>query len=191
MSLLRNLSVLSVLSLTACGFEPLYKQTPAPEAGQTAEAPDQPEYTENVARQLAQVDIITIDYFGRPGQVLQSRLEDILNPTHAPTQPIYELKVNLTKNREALLVERDAEITRYRLITFADIELRDAQTAEVIMQDTIRLTSSFDAVQSDFATYTAEQEALTNLMRQMATRIRFQLTDYFIGRTSQQAEAGS
>ena len=172
MLLLHNLRVyfitglVLVLLVQGCGFSPVYKQ------GQSV----------NVDLSSVKVQEIS---FGRAGQVLQTKLENLLNPKRAATDTKYRLSIQMKKRRDALGIERTREITRYNLTVTASYALKDTQTGEVVHKGQSQITSGYDAVASDFATYTVEEDTLLRVMEEIAKDIRFQLAGKFLDNNTQ------
>ena len=156
LSQLKKITLLFVLAITiqSCGFSAIYG-----------------EYSE-LKQKLAAVSVKKID-FGKTGQEFQTELEDLLNPTKADVAKTkYSLVIKLNKRRDALIIEQDREITRYNLILAAEYKLIDSTTGNEISSGTEKVTGSYDAVESDFATFTVEEDTLKRVTKELAKVIR-------------------
>ena len=152
------------LGLTACGFRPLYGER----AGGSA------------AAELAAVQIGVIG--DRLGQILRNDLIERLSPLGEPTSPRYRLRATFSESKAALAIQQDTTITRYDQRVDVSFLLLDLSTGVVIFRGQSRAIGSYDAVRSDFATLTAEQDAARRTVREVAEDVRAQLAAFFAGR---------
>lgn len=152
------------LVLAACGFRPLYGER----AGGSA------------AVDLASVQISAID--DRLGQILRNDLIERLSPLGEPTSPRYGLRASLSESSAALAIQQDTTITRYDQRISVSFLLVELTTGVVIFRGQSRAIGGYDAVRSDFATLTAQQDAARRTVREVAEDIRAQLAAFFAGR---------
>lgn len=165
MSLLRNILMITVLlALASCGFRPVYKN-----------------YGEDAtwSAELAAIEVTPLT-FDRHEQVLSSELQDLLNPTSADVPAKYTLDLAVTRRRDASAIQRNRQITRYNLVVRAKYELKDKATNKVVKRGSSLMNASYDATASDFANYTAEEDSVRKIMKEIAKDIRFQLTTQFL-----------
>lgn len=152
------------LALGGCGFRPLY--------GNRGSAPG--------AVELAAV---AVDPIGdRLGQILRNDLVERLSPLGEPVYPRYRLRARLRQSRSSLAIQSDSSITRFNLRISVNFLLIDIASGETVFQSEARAIGSFDAVQSDFATLTAEQDAARRTVREAAEDVRAQLAAFFARR---------
>ncbi len=174
MLLYRIIAVLLIFALVqGCGFSPMYSK----KGNNNLKSLNQKE-RESVKDSLRKVTISKLD-FGRPGQILVSDLEDLLNATNSNGEKKYSLNITITKSKAALATEKNREITRYNLVVDAEYRLVDLTTGAEINHGRSRITESYDAVESDFATYAAEEDSLKRIMKEMAHDIYFKISTYF------------
>ncbi|MDJ0950053.1 MAG: LPS assembly lipoprotein LptE [Alphaproteobacteria bacterium] len=140
------------LMLTACGYRPLY----APQ--DPAAAPD-----------MSTVKVRLIE--DRSGQALRNLLLDRMNPNGEPANPEYELEVELTEDRRNLGLRKDETATRADLTVQANYELRKVGQADIVLVGRSRSVSSFNIVQSQFATLAAETDARKRALRELSDQI--------------------
>lgn len=147
--------------LGGCGFQPLYGQR---DRG-------------SVAAELAAVKIKLIE--NRVGQQLRNFLLDRLNPRGQPATAIYDLIIELEESRENLGIRKDETATRANLTLRAEYVLESAATGEILVEGFSRSVTSYDLVDSDFATLSAEADARKRAVRQISEDIKIRLGIYF------------
>ena len=158
--------VAALTLLEACGFRPLYgsRETGA------------------AAAELAVVKINPIP--DRAGQQLHNLLLDRINPRGRPGTPRYILKIRLTQGIERLAVRKTAFSTRANMRLTAIFELDAAGSGESLVSGNSQAISSFNILNSEFATLTAEKDALFRATGQLAEDIRTRLAVFFTQRKS-------
>ena len=142
--------------LSACGFQPLYGNNTAPQMSAI--------FVEDIAE--------------RNGFELRTRLIDILNTDGLQTGKRYRLKVTLSESSQGIALQNDATITRYNNRMEARFVLSDAGGKEVYRGNQTEL-SSYNVVQSPYATLAAEQDSGKRAVQDMAERIRLELAVWF------------
>lgn len=147
--------------LGGCGFQPLYGQR---DHG-------------SVAAELAAIKINLIE--DRIGQQLHNFLLDRLNPRGEPATAIYDLIIALKESKEDLAIRKDATATRANLTLRAEYELQRAATGEILVEGSIRSVTSYNIVDSDFATLSAESDARERAVREISEGIKIRLGIYF------------
>ena len=146
------LASLALLTLTACGLQPMY-------AGGGNGA---------VARGLAAVDVPAIP--GRAGWLVRNELVDRLGAAgDAPAR--YRLDVRLDDQLEGLGILGDDTVSRERRTLRARYQLVDVASGEILLDATAGSDAGIDVVSSEYAVIAAEQTALENLSREVADRI--------------------
>ena len=138
--------------LSACGFQPLYGNNTAPQLSSI--------FVEDIAE--------------RNGFELRTRLIDILDSDGMQTNKRYRLKVTLSESSQGIALQNDAAITRYNNRMEARFVLSDAGGKE-IYRGTQSELSSYNVVQSPYATLAAEQDSGKRAVQDMAERIRLEL----------------
>ena len=146
-----------VLSLSACGLQPMY-------AGGSSGA---------VAQGLAAVEVPPIE--GRAGWLVRNALTDRFDAA-GEGSPRYRLDVRLDDQLEGLAVLSDDTIGRHRRILRARYQLVDMTDGTILLDATAGADAGIDVVSSEYATIAAEQTALENLAREVAERIVVQVS---------------
>ncbi len=147
--------------LGACGFQPLYGS----DGG-----------TRNLPADLARIQIAPIP--DRIGQQVRNTLLDQINPEGEPGAPDYRLEVKLDLHRQGVGYRRDESITRVNLRLNATYLLRDSAD-KVVFSGSGNSIASFDVVQKDFSTLTAERDGEERMAIDVANQIVLQLAAHF------------
>jgi LPS-assembly lipoprotein len=147
--------------LAGCGFEPLYGSR-----GQGS----------RVDSALSEIRIAPIK--DRAGQQLYNYLLDRLNPRGAPDRPRFILTTTLAISKVELGIERDETATRAKLSLSANFSLRNAADNAVVYAGSSQSTNSFNIVESDFATLSAEKDAIDRAARVVSEEIKTRLGLY-------------
>ena len=152
-----------LLSLAACGFSPLHGRGGPDGIG-----------TEDY---LATVHIAPMP--DRVGQELHNLLRDRINPKGQPLAPIYNLQVQVSSVIEELGIRKDRTATRANLTVFANFTLTEAATNRQLLTGRSRAFSSYNILESQFATLFSEQDAGGRALREISDDIRNRLAVYF------------
>ncbi|TCM16921.1 LPS-assembly lipoprotein [Novosphingobium sp. PhB165] len=151
---MKRLSVLlGAVLLSGCGLTPMY-------AGGGNGA---------VARGLADVQVSTIE--GRAGWLVRNAIVDQIGSGKAGVAPKYRLDIRLDDKLEGLALLSDDTIARERRTLRARYQLVDISSGEIVLDATAGSDAGIDVVSSDYATLAAEQTALENLSKDVASRI--------------------
>jgi LPS-assembly lipoprotein len=161
------LSGMLLLALAACGFQPLYGQR------SVSGGP--------ITQEFAAIRIVPIAE--RTGQMLYNELRDRLNPTGKPADPRYILQVDLVETREELAYRGDETATRANLHLTAHYQLRRAVSQstnsagndEVVTEGEARITTSYDILESQYATLVSIDDARARSVRVLSDDIRARL----------------
>ena len=165
MSWLRSLSVLMMLGLAACGYQPLYgTSSPGVHASEA----------------LAKVQIASIE--GLVGRDVQVALLDRINPDGEPSQPTHRLEIKLIPSLAGLLVQPDAAITRYNYQLTGNYKLIDITTGNVVAQGSVLGTAAYNVVTNEYATVVARRDAEKRAAESIGQEIALRLALYMKGK---------
>lgn len=169
---LRTVLLGSILfALAACGFQPLYGDRGVRSVSSSELA-------------AVQIDIIR----NREGQMLRNELLDRFQPAGGAAKPLYGLSVGLQMSRVALGISTDEIASRVNLIMSASYVVRDVATGAVLFSGQGRSIDSFDVLDSDFATTSAEADAtrraIYDLSEQITTRVALGLSNRKVAKTA-------
>ena len=142
----------ALAALAGCGLQPMY-------AGGSSGA---------VSSALSAIEVPAIE--GQAGWLVRNALVDRLGAGGAET-PRYRLDVRLDDKLQGLGVLSDDTVGRERRTLRARYQLVDIASGEIIVDATAGSDAGIDVVSSEYATIAAEQTALENLSREIATQI--------------------
>ncbi|MCM8732628.1 LPS assembly lipoprotein LptE [Azospirillum sp. A1-3] len=157
---------LSALSLSGCGFQPLY-------GGQGVGAA--------AADRLMEVDIASIP--NREGQKLRNLLIDNFYPSERPSNPRYRLDVALSASEQKLALQKDATAVRAQLLVNAPYRLTDTQTGQVVFQSNSRSMVSYNTLEQHYAAIVTVQNAYDRALEDISNDITTRVAMY-LGRGS-------
>ncbi len=155
---MRRFAILAALSLGlplavgGCGLQPMY-------AGGSSGA---------VASELSAVEVPAIK--GRAGWLVRNALVDRLG-AGGQAAPRYRLDVRLDDKLEGLGVLSDDTVGRERRTLRARYQLVDIASGDILVDATAGSDAGIDVVSSEYATIAAEQTALENLAKEVASQI--------------------
>ncbi|MGX7951331.1 LPS assembly lipoprotein LptE [Tsuneonella sp. HG249] len=144
------------LALAGCGLQPMY-------AGGGSGV---------VGRELAAVEVPPIE--GQSGWLVRNALVDRLGAA-GQSAARYRLDVRLDDKLEGLGGLSDDTIGRERRTLRARYQLVDLSDGEILVDATAGSDAGIDVVSSEYATIAAEQTALENLAREVASQITTRL----------------
>jgi len=163
-------AIAATISTSGCSFRPLYGES-----------------DKTVLPDLARIKIYPIE--NRPGQILRNFLIERLTPKGQPRQPAFNLYVTTTESIQSLGIRKDETITRANMIVSASYQLVRATDGEVLYSGQSSSTSGYDILISDYATLSAEKDAIKNNMRLIADDIKTRLSFVISGLRSQAGTA--
>lgn len=157
-------AALLFLSLTACGFTPVY----APQNGSPM-----------VQESMSSISVETIP--DRPGQIVRNHLLDRLYYQNGyPVSPRYRLVVSpIAEEVVEIGIDRDDEASRAQLRQRATFNLIDTNTGKPVLKRTVRAVSSYNILSGQFTTFITQQDARKQSLRALADNIMTELELYF------------
>lgn len=162
------LSIVFALATAGCGFRPLYMKNSV-----------DPGVTEDLARIKIMNVIADEAKNDRLGQQMHNLLRQRLNPDGAPAAPQYLLENNLSVSLARTGIQITDEATRARLTVRVSFRLLDAASRKVLYSGTEQSVNSYNVVDSQYATLSAEKDAGQRAVREMSDSIRIRLAVYF------------
>ncbi|WP_299650361.1 LPS assembly lipoprotein LptE [uncultured Tateyamaria sp.] len=141
-----------ILTVAACGFEPVYGPGGAGTQLQNRVLVDKP-----------------ID---REGFLLVRQLEERLGRSG---DPAYALGIQLSVKEEARAIDPDGDIRRFHVIGEATYSLSDTSTGAVVQSNTVDNFVGYSATGTTVATLAAKRDATERLMTMLADEIVLQL----------------
>ncbi|MBS8274958.1 hypothetical protein DYI21_15305 [Thalassospira tepidiphila] len=152
------LALVALTTLSACGFRPLY-----------ATAGD--DY--QTAANMAQVKVALIN--DRVGQLTRNALLETLTPRGQSSNPLYDLSVTLTESTSEQGFTKDNEATIADYLIDADYQLVRRSDSKVLRNGRVRARTSYNIVDSEFASIEAEDAARTDAVHNLAQQLANQV----------------
>ena len=147
-----------VIALASCGFQPLYSKQGIGENSIV------------VSEQLSKVGVkVSCEPNNRIAQKTQAEIEDIFYRKGEGDKK-YSLKVKITPTKDAIGIQQDRTVTRFNVRLNAEYTLADENGVNIDTGSSFA-AGSFDAVTSDFGTYSLEKDTELNLTETIARNI--------------------
>ena len=146
----------------------------------TASCGYQPIYSKKINtnnNELLYISVLNIK--DRPGQILRNLLTNQLNPENKRVITKYRLSVEIFESKSDLGFRRDMSATRSDLENIAKYNLLDIKKGKVLIEDEVNSISSFDIVDSVYATNIAEKDARKKNLQVISDDIFTNLIIYF------------
>ena len=144
---------------TSCGYEPIYSKNA------------------NTNKELLSISVQNIK--NRPGQILRNTLLNQLNPERERVITKYRLIVEISESRSDFAYRRDMSATRADLRVTANYLLTEIKSGEIILEQETKSISSFDVVESVYATLIAEKDAREKNLQVISDDIFTNLVIFF------------
>ena len=145
--------------ITSCGYQPIYSKNI------------------NTNDELLSISVSNIK--DRSGQILRNFLTNQLNPENKRVITRYRLTVEISENRSEFAFRRDMSATRSDLENVAKYNLLDIKKGKVLLKEEVKSRSSFDIVDSVYATNVAEKDARKKNLEVISDNIFTSLVIYF------------
>jgi LPS-assembly lipoprotein len=160
------LALAASVTLTGCGFQPLYMPTASGSAGVAQ-------------RELAAIEVSIIP--NRPGQELRQALQDRLEMGSSGVEHRYKLDVSFSVSGEGIGILQDTTMTRVRLIGTALWVLAAEDSGRTRIADgSAKSVDAFDIISEQYFAADLENEAVQRRMAEaLADQITLQLATFF------------
>ena len=145
----------------------------------TASCGYQPIYSKNINTNDDLLSISVSNIKDRSGQILRNLLTNQLNPENKRVITKYRLSVEIFESKSDLGFRRDMSATRSDLENIAKYNLLDIKKGKVLIEDEVNSISSFDIVDSVYATNIAEKDARKKNLQVISDDIFTNLIIYF------------
>ena len=107
-----------------------------------------------------------------------------MQPKGVTVQARYRLSIQLSSRTEPLLIQLDNTATRKNIKMVAIFTLTDISKNSSLFSNSVSSVGSFNVVDSDFATITAEKNTIKRVSKEVANRIYESLAVYFSQKVS-------
>lgn len=173
MSYVSLLIGVAALTLSGCGFRPMY--------GSHSAAAEKSSQSATALSTIA-IDVIP----DRSGQILRNDLVDRFYETGAPSSPTARLhidKINVIKTE--LDLTKSSEATRAQLHIKTRMTLTDVATGANLLTRDLQTVTSYNILESEFATRVTEDSALESALHDIARQAELNLSLYYNNHPSQ------
>lgn len=153
-----------LLTLTACGFSPIYGNYTRSDAI-------------SVERSLANIEINIIP--NKEGQYIRNELIDRFYKNGYPTNPKYTLSIqNIDESTSNLDITKSSDATRAQLKLTTSMRLIDAETGKTLITKPLRAITSYNILSSQFTTRVSEEDARKAALNELANQIETSIALY-------------
>ena len=152
------ITLIALTSLSACGFRPLYAED---RSGQST------------TTDMSQVEVSLIN--DRVGQITRNLLIETLTPRGQVTNPAYTLDVKVSESTSEQGFTKDNEATIADYLLSANYQLTRKSDSLLLRKGNVRARTSYNIVDSDFASLEAEKAARRDAARNLAQQIANQV----------------
>lgn len=165
------MALTAVLSLSACGFRPLYVER----EGDAVWHYDG-KFNTSIIQEMSKIDVEPIS--DRFGQIIRNNLLDGLTPKGAPSKPTYRLYVNLeSKSVTDQALRRDITATRKRVKY--EVNYKMTKDGEELFNNSAVSFVSYDIMDNPYSTTFAEKKTEENAAKMIADEIILRIGAYF------------
>ena len=151
--------LLLLIILSSCGYQPIYSKN------------------EKIGEELLSISIINIK--DRSGQILRNSLLNKINPDRKRVLLKYRLYVEIFEGKTELGFRKDMSATRTDLNVNAKYKLTNIKDGRIVYESESNSISSFDVVESVYATLIAEKDAKEKSLKVLSEDIYTNLAIYF------------
>lgn len=160
---MRYFALLSLITLSACGFSPVYG--------------DYSQSSSKIESSSALNQIRITPMTDREGQFLRNALLDRFYQGGYPSTPLYELTMGALAEQETDFdITVESEATRRQLKISTTLNLIDLKTKKRVFNRPIYALSSYNILESEFATRVSEESAREAILNDLARQIEQQIT---------------
>lgn len=159
-------SLLFVLFIAACGFQPVYGDY------------GQDDAFSSVGSELNSISVDIIP--DREGQMLRNALIDRLYKNGYPANPQFSLSVSpVEESIVEIGVDKDDNASRAQLRLSTTFRLISTNNNKVVLTRTVRATTGYNILAGQFTTYVTEDDARKQGIQNLGANIMTQLELYF------------
>ena len=115
----------------------------------------------------------------RPGQILRNSLMNKINPENKRVISKYRLTIEISESQNNLAYRQDMSATRTDLEIDAKYILTNIKNGNILIDSSTKSISSFDVVESVYATIVAEKDAREKSLQDISDQIYTTLIIFF------------
>ena len=154
-------SLIALMGLTGCGFEPIYGAGPS----------------SVFETDMREIEISPIK--NRLGQQLRNELEQRITPKGRARISKYVLSVTLSESKQGLAVKKSDIATRANLTFRASYKITRKIGGEVLTSGSSRMVTSYNILTKTFGTLMAEKDARKRAVREISVDITSKVAAFF------------
>ena len=151
--------IIFFFAISNCGYEPIYSKN------------------QNTNVEISKIYVKNIK--DRSGQILRNSLLNKINPERERVIYKYRLIVEMSESKSSLAYRKDMSATRTDLEITANYFLSDIKNENILIKEEIKSTTSFDVVESVYATLIAEKDAREKSLQVISEDIFTNLVIFF------------
>jgi hypothetical protein len=122
------------------------------------------------ANKMYQIQVGDVDGSGIRGVHLKRKLVEVFRLSK--DAGLYELRVKLSQDITPLVIQKDNNVTTYNIKLVANYEVVELSSFKVKHSGIAKITTSYDALPSPYASFIAEDNAANNALVQLAEEIK-------------------
>ncbi|MDB5395569.1 MAG: uncharacterized protein JWM91_3075 [Rhodospirillales bacterium] len=161
---LLGLSVAGALSLSGCGFKPLY-------------GVDSASHQPAVAQQFSAIEIPPL--VNRTGQQMRNLLIDSLHPNGAAADYHYRLNVVIAESVLNLGLQQNSTSTRGQVRVTVKYSLTDEKSGKTLLNETLRTSTGYNILINQFSSVLSQDDAEAQGLQQIANDMTQHIALYF------------
>jgi len=156
---MRFFALVALLTLSACGFSPVYSDR-------------------STSNAIGQIEISVIP--DRSGQIVRNYLIDQFYQDGYPANASYRLDIApILENIVEIGIDKDDEASRAQLRLSTNMRLINTRSNNVVLERTVRATSGYNILAGQFTTFVTEQDARAQALKAISEDILTQIELYF------------
>ncbi len=162
-----------IMSLSACGFKPLYVERKADDKWYY-----QGEFDTSITEEMAKITIAPIS--DRIGQMIRNDLMDSFTPKGEPSKPAYRFVVDdIKKQVVQQALRNDITATRERVRYTVTYRLYDIKTGKQLVQGNSLAFVGYDILANPYSTTFAQKKVEQNAAKMLSDDISLRIGAYF------------
>ena len=161
---LLSLSLAGAVSLSGCGFKPLY-------------GVDSARHQPAVAAQFAEIEIPPLS--DRVGQQMRNLLIDSLHSSGAATDYRYRLNVSIAESVLNLGLQQNSTSTRGQVRLTVKYSLTEEKSGKTLVTESLRTSTGYNILVNQFSTVLSQNDAEAQGLQQIANDMTQHIALYF------------
>lgn len=144
-----SFALIFFLSISSCGLQPIYAKKGA---------------NSNLCNNFT----VSSKNYKEVGNKIKYKIQDRLNQACIDEKTNYKVELELDKGQEEVSIQKDREVTRYNVTLHVKYKIFVEGNKKLFAEGSKSLVGGYDAVASDYGTYSNEQDTFEKLSSEMA-----------------------